>query len=160
MTNTNKLLLSATIIALATAGCRTDVLNNNRIKGTWEVEYYTDYDGSNFVAPNGNYLTDMTMEFDADGDFEIQIIETYLGDVDVYSFPGEWSKNDGDLQLDFESTYQTTVEMQGSSIANYFAENYGQLREVYEIIELTNDDLEMETIINGMLITVRAEKQD
>jgi len=161
----NKVLLSAVIIAAVTAGCRTDVLKKNRIAGEWTVESFVrSSDNENFIQNTSTITTTMTMEFDKDGDFDIDLSQTsnYYGYSYTYSFnfTGSWEDDDKDLRMDFDASSTGAQATYGTSLANVFAGNYYQLRETYDIIELTKDELEMEATINGEIITVKAEKED
>jgi len=152
----NKVLLSAVIIAAVTAGCRTDVLKKNRIAGEWNVTDYT-YQGTNMITEPGVDIT-MTMEYDKDGDFEIDAVQSYGGYTYSFNFTGTWEDDDKDLQLDFDPNSQGAQYLE-ASLGNAILYNYYQYRETYDIIELTKDKLEMETTINGQLIIVKAEKE-
>jgi hypothetical protein len=152
------------ILSMATTflffSCKDDVLRDKRIDGTWKVNQYRI--GADTILPNTQGSSNsVTYVFDKDGDFSQKYTYSYVGSstYDV-TFTGNWDNSDGDLELNFDSNSQGVLSIgSGSSFNNYYCGSYYNLREVFDIIQLKGDNLEMETTINGKRVYVKATKQ-
>ncbi len=158
--NKKAILVISTVATFLFYSCRSDVLRDKRIDGTWKVDQYLI--GSSVLLPVNNQfqITNVTYEFDKDGDFTQTISGFgYYGQSNI-SFTGNWENNDGDLELNFDANSQGVLSTgYGSSFNNYYCESYYNLREEFDIIKLKGDDLEMETTINGIKVSIKATKQ-
>ena len=156
----NKVLLSgglATVIGISGCSKYEDnppislLSKTQRLTGDWEVTKFTNIDGSNMI---GNE-TEMDLEFDSDGDFELKLVSTYnsydyygnlLGtttDIDTYTGDWEFSSDKEEIEIDFDSSDMYDWDI--------------------EISKLTNKELEGELTISGsgygFELDFEAEKQ-
>jgi len=140
----NKVLLAgglATTIALTGCGKYEDGPNfslltkKQRLTGNWEMEKWIPYGQSNLI----NNGLNIDIEFDKDGNFNVQVITTYSNNygqtyTNAYTQKGEWefSSDKEEIELDFddntpdwdiEITRLTNKEFEGEVDMNY---NYGQ----------------------------------
>lgn len=152
------------ILSMATTflffSCKDDVLRDKRIDGTWKVNQYRI--GTDTILPNTQGASNsVTYVFDKDGDFSQKLTFSSPGysPYDII-FTGNWDNTDGDLELNFDATSQGVLYFgYGSSFNNSYCGSNYNLREVFDIIQLKGDNLEMETTINGKRVYVKATKQ-
>lgn len=157
---TKQTLFAAAIVAgFAVTGCKKDKdpTNAEKIEGSWVVEEYRINSQVLIPYPDPDFDLDMNFVFDSDGDITQNISSSYYTYTDSYNFPGEWSITDNELDLEFDTNSPAAIEFE-ASFANYYADNYYQYDEKYQIIELTDTRLELNTIINGRTISIKANK--
>ena len=142
-----KVLLSgglATVIGIA--GCSKYEDNPSIILSTKTQRLTGDWNVTKFRAPDGTSLinngTEIDMEFDKDGDFEMRMVSTsnsydyygnFLGistDIDTYTGDWEFSSDKEEIEIDFD----------------YSSDMYDW---DIEISKLTNKELEGELTISG-----------
>ena len=149
----NKVLLSgglATVIGIAGCSKYEDnpainlLSKTQRLTGDWEVTKFRN--GGNDMIVNG---TEIDMEFDKDGDFEMKLLSTYTDyygnsytDLDTYSGEWEFSSDKEEIEIEFDNS----SDMYDWDI---------------EISKLTNKELEGELTLQeyGVEFDFEAEKE-
>lgn len=157
---TKRLIFTAAIFAsFAVSSCKKDKepSNTEKLEGAWIVEEYRV--GTETIVPSSepDFQVEVNFEFDSDGDFDLNYGGSYDGYSYSYAFPGRWSASDSELDLDFDEDSSAAMDLEASP-SNYFAYNYYNYDENYQIIELTDTRLEMNTIINGRTVVIKANK--
>lgn len=120
-----------------------------RITGEWEITQYQ-VDGVGDLTETTLY-TEITFEFDEDGDIEQYWTIDSDGQTTTYEFTGEWEVNkDDEIDLDFLT----------NSASNFFTGNYGGTREVYDILELDKCNFVFDGVFNGKTVEIRGTKKE
>ncbi|MEZ4918306.1 MAG: lipocalin family protein [Saprospiraceae bacterium] len=135
MKNTILSITALLLIGFVFGACKKDKTYDERLTATWE---------SNNVKINSADYTSffqMTLKLESNKDFNIEltVINPFTGATEVTNSTGEWEANESNAEL--------TLTYDGSNDI-----------ERYDIITLTDNNLELETILDGDRLEIQLSK--
>ncbi len=162
---TKRTFFAAALMAgLVFTSCKDDEGTADLLPGTWNINTYTVGTENIFDIgsdPSTNF--GLSFDYDANGDFNQNWDVEYIDGGTTYSysynFTGTWEDLDGQLRMTFD---RAPLDGGGvefySAPSNYFAEEYNNYVETYNIVELTSSALNLGATINASAVVIQGTK--